>query len=433
MNRDILRLAIPSIITNVSVPLLSSVDTALVGHLEFQYYLGGVAIGAMIFNFIFWAFGFLRMGTTGMTAQAFGQNDRGECSHILARAVGVALVSGLLLIALQYVIRWVAFASVDASADVESQAAIYFDLRIWSAPAVLFIYAIQGWFLGMQNARFPMIIAIFLNGLTIALDVFFIQVLGMKVEGVALGTLIAQYCGAALALILFFVKYREYSQGIIKSRLFELGAIKRFFSVNMDIFLRTMLLIATYSFFTAVSATYGDTTLAANTILMQLWMILAYGVDGFAFAAESLVGRFIGANDKANLKLAIRYIFIWSLILGTLVTIAYWLFGETIIGLFTDNKEVAAAAMAFFIWTILAPLVNSVCFVWDGVFIGATATRAMLISMAIATIVFYFPVYYLAKPVMGNHAIWLAMITYMAMRGITLSFYAPRAIFRRLA
>lgn len=433
MNKDILKLAIPSIITNVSVPLLSSVDTALVGHLEYQFYLGGVAIGAMIFNFIFWAFGFLRMGTTGLTAQAFGEGNQRECGLILSRAVLVALLAGGALITLQYAIKWVAFQSVTASSEVEEQAAIYYNIRIWSAPAALFIYAIQGWFLGMQNARYPMVIAIFINGVTIALDVFFLQVLHMKVDGVALGTLIAQYCGVALALVLFYLKYREYASGVVRKQIVELVALKKFFVVNRDIFLRTMLLIATYTFFTAKSAEYGDSVLSANTILMQLWMIMAYGIDGFAFAAESLVGKFVGARDLPNLKKAVKLIFVWAIGLGLLVSLGYLFFGENIVRLFTDNEAVVATAMAFFIWTIIAPLVNGVCFVWDGVFIGATATRAMLISMGVATLVFYFPVYYLTEPSLGNHALWLAMIAYMAVRGVTLTFYAPGAIFRKIA
>ncbi len=433
MNKDILKLAIPSIITNVSVPLLSSVDTALVGHLEHQYYLGGVAIGAMIFNFIFWAFGFLRMGTTGLTAQAYGENNQRECGLILSRAVIVAMIAGVVLILLQTLIHWTAFQSVTASDAVEKQAAIYFDIRIWSAPAALLIYAIQGWFLGMQNARYPMIIAIFINCLTIGLDVFFIQVLQLKVAGVALGTLIAQYCGVVLASALFHFKYREYATGIVRKQILDVAAMKKFFSVNRDIFLRTMLLIATYTFFTAKSAEYGDDVLAANTILMQLWMILAYGVDGFAYAAESLVGRFVGAKDLVNLKKAVRLIFVWAVALGGIVTLAYLFFGEQIVRLFTSNEVVVATAMTFFTWTIIAPLVNGVCFVWDGVFIGATATKAMLISMAIATVVFYFPVYYLAEPHIGNHALWLAMIAYMVVRGVTLTLSAPGAVYRKIA
>ncbi len=432
MNKQILRLAIPSIITNVSVPLLSSVDTALVGHLEADYYLGGVAIGSMIFNFLFWGFGFLRMGTTGLTAQAFGEDNHAESSLILWRATLVAVAGGLLLVALQWPIQSLALRLIKASPEVEQQALIYYNLRIWSAPAVLFLFAIQGWFLGMQNARYPMILAVFVNCLTIGLDVFFLQALHMKVAGVGLGTLIAQYCGVLLAVGLFVFKYREYASRFVRENVFEIRALRRFFAVNRDIFLRTLLLILTYTFFTAQSAEYGDTTLAANTILMQLWMILAYGVDGFAFAAESLTGRFIGARDAANLKHAVRLIFLWGLGLGVAVSLGYWGFDKQILGLFTDSEAVITAASIYFIWTILAPTVNAVCFVWDGVFIGATSTLPMLISMALSTLVVFFPLYFLTEPYLGNHALWLAMLSYMAIRGITLSFFAPRAIFGSL-
>ncbi len=432
MNKQILRLALPSIITNVSVPLLSSVDTALVGHLESPAYLGGVAIGAMIFNFIFWGFGFLRMGTTGLTAQAFGEQRRDECSLILIRSLLVALAGGLFLILLQWPIQLIALGQVNASAEVEAQTLVYYNLRIWSAPAVLILYAVQGWFLGMQNARYPMILAIVVNCLTIGLDIFFLQALGMKVAGVALGTLIAQYCGVALALILLIVNYRGYLVRFTRARILELAAIRRFFAVNRDIFLRTLLLIVTYSFFTATSAEYGDTVLAANSILLQLWMILAYGVDGFAYAAESLTGRFIGARDKPNLHLAVRYIFVWGMSLGVAMSLLYGLFGNSILHLFTSDEVVIATALAFYAWTIAAPIVNAACFVWDGVFIGATATFPMLISMAIATVVFFFPIYFLTQPALGNHALWLAMLSYMAMRGITLTVYAPKAVFAQL-
>ncbi len=430
MNREILRLAIPSIITNISVPLLSAVDTALVGHLESEFYLGGVAIGAMIFNFLFWGFGFLRMGTTGLTAQAFGRHGRTEASLILMRAITVALAAGALILVLQWPIRLAALTAVDTSREVEMQATIYYSLRVWSAPAVLFQFAVQGWFLGMQNARFPMILAVFVNALTIALDLIFLIVFDMKVAGVALGTLIANYAGAVLAVILLRHSYREYLTFPSIGQLLEWRTLKRFFIVNRDIFLRTLLLILTYSFFTATSATFGDTTLAANTILLQMWMILAYGVDGFAFAAESLVGRFIGARDALGLRQSLRWIFVWGMGLGVAVSLVYWIGGEAILALFTDNAEIRAVAMQFYVWTVFAPVVNAACFLWDGAFIGATATRAMLVSMAIATLIVYFPLYFLAQESLGNHALWLAMLCYMAVRGITLSIYAPNAIFR---
>jgi multidrug resistance protein, MATE family len=433
VNRDILKLAIPSIISNITIPLLSSVDTALMGHLNGTFYLWGVAVGAMIFNFLFWGFGFLRMGTTGLTAQAYGRQDEAEGTLTMARALLVAIFGGLALILLQNLISAVAFRLVSASPEVREQAAIYYHIRIWSAPAVLSIYAFQGWFLGMQNARYPMIVAIFVNAVTIALDIFFLRVLGMKTVGVALGSVIANYLGVLLSLFLLLRHYRAHLQHIVITRVLELKALSQFLIVNRDIFLRTLLLICTYSFFTAKSAAGGDTVLAANSILLQLWMILSYGVDGFAYAAESLVGRYFGAREPDNLKKAVRYLFGWATGLSVVASLVYLGFGESILNLFTDQQAVIAVAMAYFGWTIAAPLVNAACFVWDGVFIGATATRAMLVSMLVATLVFFLPVYYLTRDILGNHSLWLAMIAFMAVRGITLSFYAKKAIFAAVA
>lgn len=300
MNKEIIRLAVPSIISNISIPLLSSVDTALVGHLSPEYYLGGVAVGSMIFNTLFWAFGFLRMGTTGLTAQAFGAQSRSLAIHTLARALLVAWAGSFLLILLQYPINWIAFQLVDASPEVAEQAGIYFYIRIWSAPAELSLYAFNGWFLGMQNARYPMILALVINGLNIILDVLFVRGLGMATDGVALGSVIANYCGLFLAILLFRARYRSPLTELKRNTLLEWQAVRKFFRVNTDIFFRTLLLTFAYAFFTAQSAQFGDTVLAANTILLQLLLILSYGIDGFAFAAESLVGRFIGAGDATS-------------------------------------------------------------------------------------------------------------------------------------
>lgn len=432
MNKPILKLAIPSIISNISIPLLSSVDTALVGHLAEEYYLGGVAVGSMIFNTLFWAFGFLRMGTTGMTAQAYGANDEPQAIHTLLRAVGVAWIASLLLIALQQLISSAAFFLIDSSPEVTEQAKIYFYIRIWSAPAELSLYAFNGWFLGMQNARYPMILAIFINALNIILDVIFVNVLGMKTDGVAFGSVIANYSGVILAGILFAVSYRSHLKKIIAHRIMQIEKIKEFFSINTDIFFRTLLLTFSYAFFTAISADHGDTILAANTILLQLMMILSYGIDGFAFAAESLVGRFFGARDPDQLKKAIKYVFSWATGIAVAVAIAYLLFERTIIRIYTDQPDVIAVTRTVYVWVIIAPLVNTYCFIWDGVFIGATATRAMLVSMIVSTAVFYFPVYYIFEGMIGIHALWLAMTLFMAVRGMTLTFYAKRKVFDRV-
>jgi MATE family multidrug resistance protein len=431
LNKQILRLAIPNIISNLSVPLLGAVDTALLGHLEQVYYLGAIAVGGMLFNFIFWGFGFLRMGTTGLTAQAYGEENKTESVMTLARALVVAGIFSFLILLLQVFITDLGFLIVDTSPQVERYTRIYFYIRIWSAPATLGLYAINGWFLGMQNAYYPMVVAVVLNALNIILDIAFVFGLQMDVAGVAYGTLIARYVGLLLAVALLWYKYRDWLRAYAQKKLLELEPIKEFFAVNRDIFLRTLCLIFTFSFFTAKSATFGDTILAANTILLQLWMIVSYGIDGFAYAAESLIGRYTGSKQPQKVNRAVKYCFIWGIGIGLMASGLYWIFDESILYLFTDQQPVIQAAMLVFGWTIAGPAVSSFCYIWDGIFIGATATAPMRNSMLIATATVFLPVYFLSVPYLGNHAIWLAMVSFMMARGVALSFYAPKYILKK--
>lgn len=433
MNRKILNLAIPNIISNLSVPLLGAVDTALVGHLEEAYYLGAIAVGSMIFNFVFWGFGFLRMGTTGITAQAFGEKNRTDSVMTLARALTVAGVFSLLILLLQVWIADLSFWLIDASPEVERYTRIYFFIRIYTAPATLALYAINGWFLGMQNARYPMIVTIFLNSLNIGLDIFFVYGMDMTVDGVAWGTLIARYAGFALAVTLLIFKYREWLKDYVHNVLMEIEALKKFFSVNRDIFIRTLCLIFTFSFFTAKSAEFGNVILAANSILLQLWMIVSYGIDGFAFAAESLIGRYTGSEQQKRINLTVKYCFFWGTGIGVLASAVYAALDVQILRIFTDQQDVIDTAMIFFLWTVAGPTVSSFSYIWDGIFIGATATGPMRNSMIIATLVVFLPAYVIGVHYLGNHAIWLAMILFMLARGATLTFYAPKYILRASA
>lgn len=432
MNRKVLQLAIPNIISNLSVPLLGAVDTALVGHLDEVYYLGAIALGGMIFNFIFWGFGFLRMGTTGITAQAFGEENKTESVMTLVRALFVAGLFSFLILLLQVWIADLSFWLVEASPEVEHYTRIYFNIRIFTAPATLGLYAINGWFLGMQNARYPMIVTVVLNVLNIVLDVFFVYSLDMHVDGVAWGTLIARYVGLILAVVLLVVKYRGWLKAYVREKLLELEPIQKFFSVNRDIFIRTLCLIFTFSFFTAKSAEFGNVILAANTILLQLWMMVSYGIDGFAFAAESLIGRYKGSGEKGKLKKAVGYCFFWGIGIGFAASLVYALFDIPILNIFTDQQEVIETALVFWAWTIAGPAVSSFCYIWDGIFIGATATVPMRNSMIIATILVFLPVYAIGVSFLGlgNHAIWLALTLFMIARGVTLSAYAPRYILK---
>lgn len=430
MNKKILRLAIPNILSNLSVPLLSSVDTAIVGHLDKVSYLGAIAVGSMIFNFIYWGFGFLRMGTTGLTAQAFGRKTNNEIILVLARSLSVAVAAAILIFALQYFIKELSFLLVKAEADVEMYARTYFDIRIFAAPATLSLYAFHGWFLGMQNAKYPLILTLLVNILNIGFNFLFIYAYGMNVDGVALGTVCAQYLGLIAAVILYLKKYKSFTASLVVKKILDVEPIKKFFSVNFDIFIRTLSLIFAFSFFTAVSADLGTEILAANTILLQLWMILSYGVDGFAFAAESLVGKYVGANNKEKLVLTVKYSFYWGLGLGLILSVIYFFFDREILSIYTDKIDIINLASVYFLWTLIAPISNSICYIWDGVFIGATATKPMRNSMLLSLLIFFLPVYYLTVDKLGNDALWFAMISFMLARGVLLTIYAPKYIFR---
>ena len=428
MNKKILNLAIPNIISNLSIPLLSSVDTAVVGHLDKVSYLGAIALGTMIFNFIYWGFGFLRMGTTGLTAQALGRKDEHQIILTLARAVAFAVIFAVTIFVLQNFISYAAFYLINATPEVELYAKAYFDIRIYAAPATLALYGFHGWFLGMQNSKYPLILAVVVNLLNIFFNLLFIYYFDMKTEGVALGTVCAQYLGLILAVVLYLKKYSQYNSFFNINHVFEINALKIFFKVNSDIFIRTLGLIFVFSYFTAVSAEFGEDILAVNTILLQLWMILAYGVDGFAFAAESLVGKYFGARNHSKLKEVVKLSFIWGTILGIILSAIYWILGESILRVYTDKQDLIELSKQFFIWTIIAPLVNGICFIWDGVFIGATATKAMRNSM-IFSIAVFFIIFLTTKSELGNNGLWFAMTAFMILRGITLSLYANKYIF----
>jgi len=429
LNKKILRLAIPNIVSNLTVPLLGAVDTAIVGHLEHVYYLGAIAVGSTIFNFIFWGFGFLRMGTTGLTAQAYGAENPLAFSSILIRVQVIALVLSALILLFQNPLLEISFWFIETSPEVEEFTRLYFNIRIFSAPATLALYGLNGWFLGMQNSRYPMYITIVLNSVNIVLNLIFVYGYGMNVDGVAWGSLVASYVALFVGIVLFGKRYLPAMNLPGVKEVLKLEELTELFNVNRDIFIRTLCLIFAFTFFTAKSAEAGDLTLAANTILLQFWMIASYGIDGFAYAAESLVGRFKGAGDREMLKQAVKNTLLWGLGLGLTGSAVYFFFDEFLLKLFTDKQPVIELAHSVMIWTVFAPTVSSFCYVWDGIYIGATATAAMRNTMLIATLFFYLPAYYIGLPYFGIHALWLAMILFMISRGLTLWLFAPSQIF----
>jgi MATE family multidrug resistance protein len=417
INRQILHIAIPSIISNITVPLLGLVDVTIVGHLGSASYIGAIAVGGMLFNMIYWIFGFLRMGTGGLTAQAYGQHNTQESTRILLRSLSVSLLLALALLVLQYPIRLIAFMLIDASPEVQELATRYFHICIWGAPATLGLYSFTGWFIGMQNSRYPMYIAITQNIVNIAASLFFVFVLHMKVEGVALGTLIAQYAGVIMAYLLCISHYHPFRQQVQRMQLFERNAMKRFFLVNRDIFLRTLCLVAVTVFFTSTGATYGDVVLAVNTLLMQLFTLFSYIMDGFAYAGEALSGKYTGSNDKIRLHQTVRNLFGWGSAMALLFTLTYLWGGQDFLQLLTNDTEVIAASGTYLLWTVAIPFCGFSAFILDGICIGTTSTRIMLKSMATASALF-FGVYFLCSGSWGNHALWMAFLVYLAVRGL---------------
>lgn len=421
MNKSILRLAIPNIISNITVPLLSMVDMSIVGHLSLEVYIGAIATVSIIFNFMYWSFSFLRMGTSGFTAQAYGAEDNKETATILLRSLLIAFVAGLFIIVFQNVIFDLAFKVIKASSDVRLYAGNYFHIYVWAAPAVLGMYAFSGWFVGMQDARMPMYIAIAVNIINISLSLLFVYVLHMNIEGVALASTIAQVLGFVIAFVIWYFKYKVVRLNLDFERLKHITAYIPFFRVNSDIFLRTMLLIAVTTFFTSSSAKMGNTTLAANALLMQMFTLFSYIMDGFAYSAEALTGRYIGAKRNDVLQKLIKYLFFWGTILAVLFTCIYGLFTDQILQLLTNKVDVIEACKEYQIWVLMIPIVGFSAFLWDGIFIGATASKQMRNSMFVAAACF-FAIYYSLYGNWGNNALWFAFIVYLGMRGIMQAF-----------
>ena len=523
-NKKILQIAIPSIVSNITVPLLGLIDVTIVGHLGSAAYIGAIAVGGMLFNIIYWIFGFLRMGTSGMTSQAYGRHDLNEVTRLLLRSVGVGLFIALILLALQYPIEKVAFTLIDTTDEVAQLSALYFRICIWGAPAVLGLYSFAGWFIGMQNSRFPMYIAITQNIVNIVASLCLVYGFNMKIEGVAIGTLTAQYAGLVMAYLLwiryygnlrkriewhsFFDRQAMYRffkvnrdiffrticlvavtvfftsagaaqgevvlavntllmqlftlfsyimdgfayagealagvaigtltaqyaglvmayllwiryYGNLRKRIewhsfFDRQAMYRFFKVNRDIFFRTICLVAVTVFFTSAGAAQGEVVLAVNTLLMQLFTLFSYIMDGFAYAGEALAGKYIGAGNRRELHQTVRRLFGWGIGLSLAFTLLYGAGGQAFLRLLTDDEIVITTAGSYFYWVLAIPLAGFSAFLLDGIFIGATATHLMLRAMIVASGCFFL-IYYGFKGTMENHALWMAFITYLLLRGV---------------
>lgn len=429
MNKRILGLAVPSIISNITVPLLGLVDVSIVGHLGSATYIGAIAVGGMLFSMIYWIFGFLRMGTSGLTAQAYGRRDLAEVILSFVRSVGIAFGLGLLLILLQYPILKIAFTLIDTTPAIKELASLYFRICIWGAPAVLGLYSFAGWFVGMQNSRFPMYIAITQNVVNIAASLFFVFVWNRGVAGVAMGTLVAQYAGLLMASLLWYGYYRRLWPKLNWKMLTDYEVMRSFFILNRDIFFRTLCLVAVTTYFTSRGAEQGDVILAVNTLLMQLFTLYSYIMDGFAYAGEALTGRYVGAHNRADLERMIRALFAWGIGLALTFTLLYGIGGSSFLGLLTNEREVLNASSDYFYWVLAIPLAGMAAFLWDGIYIGATVSRQMLYSMLVASASFFL-LQGLLQQQMGNHALWMAFIVYLFLRGLVQTGLARKILLK---
>lgn len=428
MNREILRISIPSIVTNITVPLLGMVDLAIVGHIGDAGYIAAIALATMVFNLIYWNFGFLRAGTTGLTAQAFGAEDKEEYLNVLVRGIAIALSAAVLLLLLQWPIALLCKRFIHSSPTTIDLMLTYFYIRIWAAPATISLYVLKGWFLGMQNAASPMWIATILNLVNIVFSLLFVYVFDAGIAGVAWGSVVAQYSGLLLAIIIWIRRYGHLWHDIRWRAALQLRKMVRFFKVNADIFLRSLCLIAVFTFIPYISANMGEEILAANTLLMQLFTLTSYVMDGFAYAGESLVGKYVGARNSELLHKVVRLLVWWGVALAVFFTLLFVFGGEALLRVLAKDEEVIGTAMQFMFWTYLLPFTGFAAFIYDGIYIGATASAAMRNVMFVATAVF-FALYYALVARWGNHALWFAFIFFLIFRGGLMILGEKRFVF----
>ncbi len=415
MHRAILRLALPNILSNISVPLLSSVDTLLMGHLS-QAHLAALGIASMVFVFLYGNFNFLRMGTTGMSAQAFGRADERELSDTLYRALLLALVSGAVLLLFKEPILMLASRWMYVDPSYAGMVADYFHIRIYAAPAALMLFVLMGWFFGLQNARYPLYITLFVNLVNIAVSFYLVRGRGMGIEGAAYGTLAAQYAGLALAILLL-VPYRGKLHAPQIGRILRMEALAGFLRINRNIFIRTVALTFVLAFFYAQSARAGEGVLAMMVLLLQFLIWMSFGIDGFANAAESLTGRYYGAGDQEAFMSAVRHSLFWGGVLALLFCSIYGLFGARILSLYTDDAALIARARHFMPMVTLLPLISFWAFIWDGIFVGMTASKAMRDTILLSTALFLL-LFYATESYGFARMLWINFMLFFAYRGL---------------
>ncbi len=426
-HRHILAIAVPIVISNVSTPLIGMVDTAVMGRLEDPAYIGAIALGSIILSFLFWGLGFLRMSTTALTAQAEGAKNNDEIRASLARAMIIGMVAGCLMILLQSPLNLLAFKLVEATDKVEGLTSEYFNIRIWSAPAVLSNYVLLGWFIGLGQSGKALIIQLFLNAVNLVLDIYFVLGLGYDVTGVGAASVIAEYSAFALGVWLMMRELRLRTGVWNLSGLLEPIKLKRTLVINRDIMIRSLCLIFAFSWFTAQSAKGGEVILAANAILLNFITLAAYFLDGFAVAAETLTGQAMGANNKPTFIRVVKLSTFWAVLISFLVSAIFWIFGENVIQFLTVNEEVRTTTLIYLGWAAVAPVTAILAYQLDGIYNGVTRTVEMR-NMMILSVGLYLAAWWILVPPFGNHGLWAALIFFLIIRGITLGLRYPALV-----
>lgn len=428
LDKQIIRLAIPNTISNITIPLVGMVGLIMAGQLGKDSLIAGMAIGGTIFNFLYWNFSFLRMGTGGFTAQSYGARNFKFATQTLIRALTLSTIIGITMLVLQIPIHRLAMEAISSSREVQQAATTYFFIRIWAAPATLSLYAFNGWFIGMQNSKTPMWIAIVINVGNVIYSYIFSFIMDMGIGGIALGTVLAQWSGAIMAIVIIRWKYWRFFRNFSFAGLYNRREMGRFFKVNTDIFIRTFCLVIVYTYFTIASSKMGDQVLAANTLALQLYTLFSYMMDGFGYAGESLVGKYYGANNLAMKRRTVLAIIKWGFFTAVGVSAIYLIFGANVLLLFNPSEEVLASARQYIGWAIASPILSFMAFLLDGFLVGMTASSIMRNGMMISTALF-FVIYFICEPLLGNNALWLAFMSYLFFRGMLQLLMARKKLF----
>lgn len=431
LNRQILGLAVPSILANITVPFVGIVDLAIAGHLGDAATIGGIAVGTMLFDMLYWNVGFLRVGTGGITAQAYGRRDWKCAAETFVQGISTSFLVAFFCLVIQWLYVYVSFLVLDCTPEVASVAKEYFFIRIWAVPATMALFVFKGWFIGMQNTVFSMITDIWVNVVNMLASwlLAFHTPLGLK--GVAVGTLIAQWTGLGLATLLLLGRYRDViAQASIRHAV-KWRHIRSFFRINLDLFVRSFSMLVVYNGFTIIATYYGDTQLAVAAVMMKLLLLYSYFVDGFAYAGEALTGRFIGEQDKGQLHRVIKLLFVWCFGIAALSTLAYAVIPQTLIGVITDDPSVHAGCEPFLFWLILMPVFSCIAFVWDGIYIGATASKALR-NGTVGSALAFLAAYFLCARHFGIQALYIAYFVHLIWRSGYQTLFARREVYARV-